>query len=96
MRQKLFLVLVPEAQSDHAVHDEVDARVEDETEDVEARQDPDGDGRMEATPRLAVVEVTSPDRRRVDDRVNLGSIPLNFFDRRQCDQIWRYIEIQLT
>ena len=34
----------PEGESDHAVDDEVDAGVEHEAEDVEAGQDPDGDG----------------------------------------------------
>ena len=61
----------PEAEADHAVDDEVDARVEDEAEDVEARQDPHGHGGVESASRLAVVEVTATDRRRVNDGVDL-------------------------
>ena len=61
----------PEGESDHAVDDEVDAGVEHEAEDVEAGQDPDGDGRVEPASRLAVVEVASADGRRVNDGVDL-------------------------
>jgi hypothetical protein len=60
-----------EAQPDHAVDDEVDAGVEDETEDVEAGQDPHGHRGVESTSGLAILEVAAANGRRVHDGVDL-------------------------
>ncbi len=60
-----------EAQPDHAVDDEVDAGIEDETEDVEAGQDPDGHRGVESTSGLAILEVAAANSRRVHDGVDL-------------------------